>query len=193
MNDLGRSCRRHRPALLDFIDRGEIADPGTGLALAHLDRCDRCTADIEATVLAITALRRLGEDASHAEPSPDAWPRLRARIDRWRPKRWAVLSPTAGMVMSVALVAVLIAPLRIGTAASSPAPSAGPVDLNPVSQSERRVEADYISSARHGTLPASQPITRSTGTSYRNHPDNYRPERKEVSPSEPSGRPPQAS
>ena len=187
-----RSCRRYRSALIDFIDHAEVRDPDTGLALAHLDRCDRCTAELESTVLAITALRRLGDEAARMEPSADAWPRLRARLDRWRPVRWVVMSPTAGMVMSVALVAVLIAPLRFSGAASTSAPTAAPVDRNPVSLTERRVEADYILSTHQGTLPASQPVVRSAGTYPRNYPDNYRPERKEVSPAEPSGRPPEA-
>jgi hypothetical protein len=185
-------CRRYRSALVDFIDHGEVVDPGTSLALAHLDRCERCTTELEATVLAITALRRMGDDAGLMEPSADAWPRLRARLDRWQPVRWAVMSPTAGMVMSVALVAVLIAPLQIGGAAPSSGPAAAPVDRSPVSLRERRVEADYISNTHQGTLPASQPALRPAGTFLRNYPDNYRPERKEVSPAEPSGRPPEA-
>ena len=187
-----RSCRRYRSALLDFIDRGEVRDPDTRLGLAHLDRCDRCIEDLEATVLTITALRRLGEDAARMEPSPDAWPRLRARLDRWRPVRWVVMSPTAGMVMSVALVAVLIAPLRFGGPGPSSAPTAAPEAQGSVSLTERRVEADYISSTHQGTLPASQPVVRPAGTFPRNYPDNYRPDRKEVSPAEPSGRPPEA-
>ena len=192
MIELGRTCRRHRGALVDFIDHGEVRDPDTRLALAHLDRCERCTGELESTVLAITALRRLGDDASRAEPSADAWPRLRARLERWRPVRWTVMSPSVGMVMSVALVAVLIAPLQIGGAPPSSAPSAAPVDRSVVSLIERRIEADYISSTHEGTLPASQPVARPAGTFPRNFPDNYRPDRKEVSPAEPSGRPPEA-
>ena len=193
MIDLGRNCRRYRPALVDFIDHGEVVDPDTGLALAHLDRCERCTTELEAIVLAITALRRLGDDASRIEPSPDAWPRLRMRLERWRPIRWPVMSPSVGMVMSMALVAVLVVPLRIGGAAPTAAgPNAGPTSLTPTLLIERRVEADYISSTHQGTLPATQPVTRSTGTFPRNYPDNYRPDRKEVSPAEPSGKPPEA-
>ena len=193
MIDLGRNCRRYRPALVDFIDHGEVVDPDTGLALAHLDRCERCTTELEAIVLAITALRRLGDDTSRIEPSPDAWPRLRMRLERWRPIRWPVMSPSVGMVMSMALVAVLVIPLRIGAAAPSAAgPTTGPTSLTPSLLIERRVEADYISSTHQGTLPASQPVTRSTGTFPRNYPDNYRPDRKEVSPAEPSGKPPEA-
>jgi len=190
--ELGWNCRRYRSALVDFIDHGEVVDPDTGLALAHLDRCDRCTVELESMVLAITALRRLGDDASRIEPSADAWPRLRARLERWRPIRWPVMSPSVGMVMSVALVVVLVAPMRIGGADASSAPSAAPINLNPVSLAERRVEANYILSTHQGTLPATQPVVRPAGTFPRIYPDNYRPERKEVGPAEPSGRPPEA-
>ena len=193
MIELGRSCGRHRPALIDFIDRGEVTDPATSLALAHLDRS---MTELEATVLAITALRRLGDDAGRMEPSPDAWPRLRARLDRWRPVRWAVMSPTTGMVMSMALVAILIAPLQIGGAVPSSSPTAAPAALDQPSLMERQIEATYLSNIRHGALPVSKPVVRPAVEPAvvfpRNYPDNYRPGRKEVSPAEPSGRPPEA-
>ena len=185
-------CARHRSALLGFVDRGEIA-PGTAQALAHLDRCGRCTDELESTVLTITALRRLGDDIARAEPSPDAWPRLRARLDRWRPKRPAIMSPAAGMVMSMAIVAVLVAPLRIGSSLASvddQVPSAA--ELSALVQ-ERRDEAAYLASIRQGTLPATRPaLVGPAGTVPPRYPDNIRPERKEVSPAEPSGRPPEA-
>jgi hypothetical protein len=92
----------------------------------------------------------------------------------------------------MALVAVLLAPLRIGGAAPSPSAPLPSSDRDPASLIERRVEADYLLNIRTGPLPASQPIVRSTGTLPRIYPDNYRPERKEVSPAEPSGRPPEA-
>ena len=116
------ACARHRAALLDFVDHGEIV-AGTAPALAHLERCARCTDELESTVLAITALRRFGDELARAEPSPEAWPRLRARIETLRPARWAIMSPSAGMVMSIALVAVLVAPFRVGTTTSSSAPT----------------------------------------------------------------------
>lgn len=184
------ACARHRSALLDFVDRGEIA-PGTAPALAHLERCGRCTDELESTVLAITALRRYGDELARAEPSPEAWPRLRAHLETLRPARWAVMSPSAGMVMSVALVAVLIAPLRFGTSV----PGTNPVYQSAsqgVSLEERRAEAAYLANIRVGTLPREQPASRPLVTYPRNYPDNIHPERKEVTPAEPSGRPPEA-
>ena len=194
MIELRGACARHRPALLDFVDRGDIV-PGTANALAHLDRCGRCTDELESMVLTITALRRLGDDVATAEPSPDAWPRLRTRLDRLNPKRWVIMSPSAGLVMSVALVAVLVAPLHIGGPTSTiDGAAAGPSAAERAASSEaRRVEAAYIASVRQGTLPVTSPaVIRPTGTIPPRYPDDIRPDRKEVSPAEPSGRPPEA-
>jgi hypothetical protein len=189
--DLAGPCARHRSALLDFVDRGEIA-PGTAQALAHLERCNRCTDELESTVLAITALRRYGDDIARSEPSPDAWLRLRARLDSLRPKRWVIMSPTAGVVMSFALVAVLVAPLRIGGSAPSAAPARPSVEQLGVSLAERRAEAAYLANIGQGTFPKEEPAARPVITFPRNYPDNIHPDRKEVTPAEPSGRPPEA-
>jgi hypothetical protein len=185
------ACARHRTALLDFVDRGEIA-PGTGPALAHLERCARCTNELESTVLAITALRRYGDELARAEPSPDAWPRLRAQLETLRPARWAIMSPSAGMVMSIALVAVLIAPFRFGTSVPGGNPVYHSASQLVVSLEERRAEAAYLANIRAGALPRNAPAGRPVVTYPRNYPDNIHPERKEVSSAEPSGRPPEA-
>jgi len=191
--ELRGACARHRPALLDFVDRGEIA-PGTAKALGHLDRCGRCTEELESMVLTITALRRLGDDVARVEPEPDAWPRLRARLDRLNPKRWVIMSPSTGMVMSVALVAVLVAPLQLGGPTSPSSAPAGPSAAEQAASREAsRVEAAYIASVRQGILPATAPAAiRQTGTLPARYPDDIHPERKEVSPAEPSGRSPEA-
>jgi hypothetical protein len=193
MIELRGPCARHRPALLDFVDRGDIV-PGTANALGHLDRCGRCTEELESMVLTITALRRLGDDIAEAEPEPDAWPRLRARLDRLNPKRWVIMSPSAGMVMSVALVAVLVAPLQLGGPTSPRSPSAGASAADQAATREAsRVEAAYIATIRQGTLPATAPAAIGQArTLPARYPDDIRPERKEVSPAEPSGRPPEA-
>jgi hypothetical protein len=190
--ELRGACDRNRPALVDFVDRGEIG-VGTAKALAHLDRCSRCTEELETTVLAITALRRIGDDLDRAEPAPDAWPRLRARLETFKPRRWAVMSPSAGLVMSVALVAVLVAPLRLGGATNLTAtPSHSSAAELAADSRERRIEAAYIASVRQGTLPESAPTApRPSATFPTRYPDNIRPERKEVS-AEPGGRPQEA-
>lgn len=188
MIDTSRACRRHRPALVAFIDRAEIATT-TGEALAHLDRCRRCTEELEATVRTITALRRLGDDAARFEPSPDAWPRLRARLDGWRPMRWAVLSPTAAALMGAALVAVLVVPLRIGGQPMSDASPTPAPDRAASSEIDSRLEADYIRTIRQRTTSVSETVIRPAGTLPRVYPDGIRPEPKEVSPENPTRRP----
>ena len=193
MIDLTRACSRHRPVLVDFVDRGDVR-PETGAALAHLDRCMRCTEAIEATMLTITALRRLGDDAAAAEPASDAWPRLRVRIQSW-PRRPAIMSPLAGVAMSFAIVAVLVLPVRmggtlVGPVASPPATTGGSINV-----ADRRIEAAYIAAVRQGSLAPADTLQAAAGTvsSYpRIYPDNIRPTRKEVGPAEPTGRPPEA-
>lgn len=131
MSALQRGCSRYRPLLVDFVDRGEIA-PGTGAALAHLDRCDVCTDAIESTMLTITALRRLGSEAEAVEPRADAWPRLRLWIETWRRPAASVLtSSVRGAALGLAIVAVAVIQLDLGVAQPmTPGPTvARPVDL----------------------------------------------------------------
>ncbi|MBA2382988.1 MAG: hypothetical protein H0V73_12835 [Chloroflexi bacterium] len=188
MIDLGRGCARHRPVLIDFVDHGEVR-PETDAALAHLDRCSRCTDFVEATILTITALKRIGAETAGLEPDADAWPRLRVRIQSW-PKRPAVMSPLAGVAMSFAIVAVLVLPVRLGQTLIGPV--ATPAGGGATSVVERQVEATYIASGRQVLLVGTAASLVAGGAFPRNYPDNYRPTRKEVSPAEPAGRPPEA-
>src|ERR1044071_7765339 len=120
------ACRRHRAALLDFVDHGQIG-PSTAEALAHLEGCDPCTEMLDSTVLTIAALRRLGREAARVEPPADSWPRLPARLGTLRQSRISIVSPLGGMVMTVALAALLVAPLPLGRGpAGSDSESAGP-------------------------------------------------------------------
>jgi anti-sigma factor RsiW len=191
--ELNRTCGRFRPALTDFVDRGEVG-PDTAAALAHLDRCTRCTEMVESTILTITALRRLGDDASGIEPPSDAWPRLRVRITGWR-RRPAMMSPLAGLAMSFAIVAVLVLPVHLG--ATLIGPVAGSVDDSGAASdlADRQIEADYIATVHRGN-PIDSDGTDASVSSIaafpRIYPDNYRPPRKEVGPAEPNGRPPEA-
>jgi hypothetical protein len=191
--ELGRSCTRHRALLVDFIDRGEVR-PATAAALAHLDRCDRCTDAIESTMLTIIALRRVGEATRDAEPREDAWPRLRARIQSLDPRRPAIMSPLAGIAMSFGLVAVLVLPFRTaGGSLLGPAASPAVDRSSGVTLADRQIEANYIATVRQGTLQGVAADLAPGASSYpRNYPDNYRPKQKEVGPAEPTGRPPEA-
>ena len=193
MIEMTRSCSRHRPLLVDFVDRGEVR-PGTAAALAHLDRCAHCTEAIEATILTITALRRLGDMARNVEPPDDAWPRLRARIQSFGPRRPAVMSPLAGIAMSVGIVAVLVLPFRLG-GGTLLGPAASSVIETPsgVTLADRQIEANYIASVRQGALPSGDARPAPAATiNQLSYPDNIRPPRKEVGPAEPTGRPPEA-
>jgi hypothetical protein len=196
--ELNRGCSRHRPVLIDFVDRGDVrAD--TAAALAHLDDCAACTEVVEATMLTITALRRMGDEAAAAEPRSDAWPRLRIRLEGWH-RRPVVMSPLAGIAMSFAIVAVLVLPVRIGGTLVG-GTLIGPISspLGQVSRAERigagDAESAYIASVRQATLPVADSraeAVRETVSYLRIYPDNYHPTRKEVGPTEPNGRPPEA-
>jgi hypothetical protein len=190
--ELTRACSRYRATLIDFVDRGEVRAE-TSAALAHLDRCIPCTELVESTILTITALRRIGDDASHVEPRPDAWPRLRIRIQGWR-RRPALMSPLAGLAMSFAIVAVLVFPVRFGGTSLGPGASSLVDQGAAQDASDREIEAAYIASVHQGG-----PIAGGSGVSpeqpafgYPRNPDNYHPTRKEVGPVEPNGRPPEA-
>ncbi len=197
MIDLGRSCARFRPVLEDFVDRGEVRSE-TGAALAHLDGCERCTEAIESTMLTITALRRLGDEASTVEPPSDAWPRLRVRITSWR-RRPRVMSPIAGVGMSLAIVAVLVLPFRLGgTGFVDPTLRPSTADLTSAelatSPSERAVETAFLARQRSAAGISqgdeSKPVL--LGNYRRTYPDNYHPVRKEVDPPQAGGRSPRA-
>lgn len=138
MIDVGRACRRHRGALLDLALAG-LRGPGTPAALDHLDTCTRCRAEIESTVLAAAALRRLAPDVSTAEPPEDAWPRLRDRVARRPPARLGFMSPVAGMAMSLAIVVVTVVGAP-GLPGSEPE-AAGPIGAVAADQLEPVEEA----------------------------------------------------
>jgi hypothetical protein len=187
------SCTRHRRLLVDFVDRGEI-QPGTSAALAHLDRCSRCLAAIEATMLTITALRRLGDAATGIEPRPDAWPRLRARVEALRPRQPRFMSPVAGIAMSFAIVVVIVVPLRFGGGSLDQGATA-PLGAAPLNLADRRIENAYIAAVRHVSPPtvgADKADDQSTALN-RIYPDDIRPQRKEVGPAATTIRPSEAS
>lgn len=102
------SCRRYQDVLLDLAEV-QFAAPGVDDALAHLDRCEACERDLAQTAIVVSALRRIRDDMRAAEPGPDAWPRLRARVAaRRRPWQPGKLS---GLLAGAGLVLVLIVPI----------------------------------------------------------------------------------
>jgi hypothetical protein len=134
-------CRRHRAALVDFVDRGEI-EPRTRAALAHLEVCRSCEVELERTAQAITALRRLGLEAAMAEPSADAWPRLRARVTSPSAGglRWG--SGLGATVVGAALVAAIGLPMALRQAGGlgvSPSSGLGALGGPASAESIRRI------------------------------------------------------
>jgi hypothetical protein len=108
---------------------------------------------LDSTVLAIAALRRLGDEAARIEPPVDSWPRLRARLTTSRPSRVSIVSPLGGMVMTIALAAILVAPLRLSHgSATDGVDSVGSSD-----PSSSAITAVYTSSARRGTDGSNSP------------------------------------
>ena len=193
MIDLSRSCSRYRLTLIDFVDHGEVRAE-TADALAHLDRCVRCTEVVESTILTITALRRIGDEAAEIEPPPDSWPRLRVRIQGWH-RRPAIMSPLAGLAMSFAIVAVLVLPVRLGGTLIGPVATPTERGSSASELVDRQIEAQYIASVHQGSavVPgAGESHVPAAASNLRNYPDNYHPTRKEVGPVEPNGRPPEA-
>lgn len=192
MIELSRTCARYRPLLIDFVDRGEVRAE-TSAALAHLDTCTRCTEVVEATMLTITALRRMGDEAAAVEPAPDAWPRLQVRIRGWR-RRPITMSPLAGLAMSFAIVAVLVLPAGIGESVLGPIATPA-VEADAGARGvDRRIEDAYLASLRQRALPddGAAPAEGWLGANIRPNPASIDSTRKEVSPAEPTGRPPRA-
>lgn len=106
------ACVRHRDTLIGFVDRRETS-PATDAALDHLDRCDRCVAELEAIAEAVHALRGIGREAALADPPDDIWPGLAARVQRPGEPAWRWRMPLAGLVATAAVVALLVGPSAV--------------------------------------------------------------------------------
>jgi hypothetical protein len=104
-----RPCAAHRAVLLDFAAR-RARGPAIGRALDHLDRCRACEQELAATTLVVHALRRLHAETMRAEPAPDGWTRLRARLAATRREPSRVLSGLPGIVVAAVAVTVLAGP-----------------------------------------------------------------------------------
>lgn len=126
---IGRSdpCRRHRGALLDFLEHPDHG-PATTAALAHLDRCRGCEAELGSTLLTIHALRRVLGEAARVDPPAEAWDRLRIRVQRPVAGVWQARTAVAGLAASAALVTALVGPAAVfrqeGVVEDEPGPAA---------------------------------------------------------------------
>jgi len=168
-----RPCADHRSALLDFVDRRELS-VATPAALAHLDRCAACERELGATLLTITALRRLHRELVLVEPPEDAWLRLRERVTR-RADPWRWRTTIGGLLTSAFLVALLVLPVTIG----GPASVGGGLEL-PENLAGLRVESDYLASIRTGTLPPVPRVARGVVSVPHTYPPEIAQVRKEV-------------
>jgi hypothetical protein len=120
--ELRGGCRRHRAALTDFVDRG-LLGASAKAAFDHLERCDACVIELESTALTIMALRRLGDAMARYEPRPDAWPRLRARIEAGGAARFRGRTTRAAHLAGAALVGCLVASVALSGAGPVETPS----------------------------------------------------------------------
>jgi hypothetical protein len=111
---IGRAsgCAAHRAALAAFAERSE-RDSSTAAAFDHLERCRRCEAEVAETLLTIHAVRRALADARAVDAPPDAWLRLRKRVQRPVAGAWAARASLAGVVVGAGLVAALVGPTAV--------------------------------------------------------------------------------
>lgn len=188
---LGRAsaCSRFRPDLLDFVDH-RARSPRTADALAHLDRCRACEAEIAGVALAVHGLRRLGSEVAAAEPGPDAWDRLADRIRRPAPAPWRWRLTLGGALGAALLVALVVGPATVRNEQVTEITwTLPPPVAMPASREELLVEQRYLDAIRV-QRPSAAPVVRpDTGSVPRVYPDGYRPQEKEVDPEKASGRP----
>ena len=110
-------CAAHQDALVDFAAR-RCAGPDVRRALDHVERCQRCEADLTATTLIVHALRRLHDGTSRAEPAADGWARLRLRLVATPRRPSLLLSGIPGLLVAIGLCGALAGP---GALRSDPA------------------------------------------------------------------------
>ena len=101
------ACRRHRTALIDFVDRRERG-PKTPAALDHLARCERCEREMAEFALTIVALRRAGRELA-AVPVPCA-DVARVVPPTPRPSGWSWRLQVGSLLTCAAIVGLVVLP-----------------------------------------------------------------------------------
>lgn len=114
---LNRTCRRHRPALLELLEGHRSV--ATAEALLHLDRCTRCEEELSLTALTLAALRRLAAEARRAQPPENGWHVVRSRIERPAPSPWGTPVGLAKSLVSVGVLLTIMTPVWLSRDASS--------------------------------------------------------------------------
>jgi hypothetical protein len=114
---LNRTCRRHRPALLELLEGHRSA--ATAEALLHLDRCMRCEEELSLTALTLAALRRLAAEARRAQPPESGWHVVRSRIERPAAVPWGTPIGLAKSLVSVGVLLTVMTPVWLSRDATS--------------------------------------------------------------------------
>lgn len=142
-------CAAHRAALAAFAERSE-RDASTAAAFDHLERCRRCEAELAETLLTIHAVRRALADARAVDPPPDAWVRLRKRVQRPVAGAWAARASLAGVVVGAGLVAALVGPAAVFRPKDALEHEPGPprAVLRAQTVADQRAEAEFLSRTR---------------------------------------------
>jgi hypothetical protein len=162
----GSACRRHRTALIDFVDRRERG-PRTPAALDHLERCERCERDMAAYALTIVALRRAGRELA-AVPVPVA-DVARVVPPTPRPKGWSWRLQVGGLLTGAAIVGILVLPR----------PASSPVDAGLSETRSAPTAAWRIAESRLAARPDVRPIA-AIGSLPPRYPDGLTRPWKEV-------------
>jgi hypothetical protein len=154
-----RGCASHRAALIEFAAH-RTGGSAVRRALDHVDRCRACEDDLAATTLVLHALRRLHEEIARAEPAPDGWARLRARLAATRREPSRLLSGLPGIVAAAGLCAALVGPGAVGGARPTVVYNEAPRGmLPPYLQFEQNRER----AREEGLLPEVAPVLPYTG------------------------------
>jgi hypothetical protein len=142
-------CAAHRAALAAFAERSE-RDASTAAAFDHLERCRRCEAELAETLLTIHAVRRALADARAVDAPPDAWFRLRKRVQRPVAGAWAARASLAGVVVGAGLVAALVGPAAVFRPKDALEHEPGPprAVLRAQTVADQRAEAEFLSRTR---------------------------------------------
>ncbi|OGO59048.1 MAG: hypothetical protein A2V85_01435 [Chloroflexi bacterium RBG_16_72_14] len=154
-------CDRHRPALLDLVDRGERG-AATDPALDHLAVCRACEQELTQVALAVHALRRVGREI-RAVPVPVVAAERVVRLATRRRDAWSWRLQLGSLAAGAAIVAVMVAP-RVGVG-PSPAYTDSLMPDRPAAiatlwrAAEARIAAspDSSSVSATGTLPPRHP------------------------------------
>ncbi len=152
------ACRRHRTALIDFVDRRERG-PKTPAALDHLARCERCEREMAEFALTIVALRRAGRELA-AVPVPCA-DVARVVPPTPRPRGWSWRLQVGSLLTCAAIVGLVVLP-RPPSSTSLDAGALWKYRLAPaaawrVAEAHLAARPDEPSVAAVGTMPPRYP------------------------------------